>query len=213
MLLLTKPEKLSPPSHPVSMMGRSDGNVKPHCMMLSNFCRSPAWYTYALWVYAAGQHGHRRIDVAARSATANGSAAWPSGRCAYWSGACGGSKRCGRFRQTSPACATGWSRRWRTQRGAAKRIRRRYRVAEFEPFGPLVYLIEVAIGVSLLLGLLSRLGALLGLLMGSIFGWGSIRFRRVALDLYVSDHHPGAVRRRSAWPRPWRRRAHAVAHR
>lgn len=33
-------------------------------------------------------------------------------------------------------------------------------------FGPLVYLIEVAIGVSLLLGLLSRAGALLGLLMG-----------------------------------------------
>lgn len=33
-------------------------------------------------------------------------------------------------------------------------------------FGPLVYLIEVAIGVSLLLGLLSRVGALLGLLMG-----------------------------------------------
>jgi len=32
-------------------------------------------------------------------------------------------------------------------------------------FGPLVYLIEVAIGVSLLLGLLSRLGALLGVLM------------------------------------------------
>jgi uncharacterized membrane protein YphA (DoxX/SURF4 family) len=33
-------------------------------------------------------------------------------------------------------------------------------------FGPLVYLIEVSIGVSLLLGLLSRLGALLGVLMG-----------------------------------------------
>ncbi len=33
-------------------------------------------------------------------------------------------------------------------------------------FGPLVYLTEVAIGVSLLLGLLSRLGALLGVLMG-----------------------------------------------
>ncbi len=33
-------------------------------------------------------------------------------------------------------------------------------------FGPLVYLMEVAIGVSLLLGLLSRAGALLGLLMG-----------------------------------------------
>jgi uncharacterized membrane protein YphA (DoxX/SURF4 family) len=32
-------------------------------------------------------------------------------------------------------------------------------------FGPLVYLIEVAIGVSLLLGVLSRLGALLGTLM------------------------------------------------
>lgn len=32
-------------------------------------------------------------------------------------------------------------------------------------FGPLVYLIEVAIGVSLLLGLLSRLGAVLGVLM------------------------------------------------
>jgi uncharacterized membrane protein YphA (DoxX/SURF4 family) len=32
-------------------------------------------------------------------------------------------------------------------------------------FGPLVYLIEVAIGVSLLLGLLSRLGALLGVAM------------------------------------------------
>lgn len=33
-------------------------------------------------------------------------------------------------------------------------------------FGPLVYLTEVAIGVSLLLGLFSRLGALLGALMG-----------------------------------------------
>ncbi|HUB13114.1 MAG TPA: DoxX family membrane protein [Acetobacteraceae bacterium] len=33
-------------------------------------------------------------------------------------------------------------------------------------FGPLVYLTEVAIGLSLLLGLLSRLGAVLGLLMG-----------------------------------------------
>jgi uncharacterized membrane protein YphA (DoxX/SURF4 family) len=33
-------------------------------------------------------------------------------------------------------------------------------------FGPLVYLIEVAIGVSLLLGLLTRLGALLGVAMG-----------------------------------------------
>jgi uncharacterized membrane protein YphA (DoxX/SURF4 family) len=32
-------------------------------------------------------------------------------------------------------------------------------------FGPLVYLIEIAIGVSLLLGLLSRLGALLGVAM------------------------------------------------
>jgi uncharacterized membrane protein YphA (DoxX/SURF4 family) len=32
-------------------------------------------------------------------------------------------------------------------------------------FGPLVYLIEVAIGVSLVLGLLSRLGALLGVAM------------------------------------------------
>jgi uncharacterized membrane protein YphA (DoxX/SURF4 family) len=32
-------------------------------------------------------------------------------------------------------------------------------------FGPLVYLIEAAIGISLLLGLLTRLGALLGLLM------------------------------------------------
>jgi uncharacterized membrane protein YphA (DoxX/SURF4 family) len=33
-------------------------------------------------------------------------------------------------------------------------------------FGPLIYLAEVAIGVSLLLGLFSRAGALLGLLMG-----------------------------------------------
>ncbi len=33
-------------------------------------------------------------------------------------------------------------------------------------FGPLIYLMEVAIGVSLLLGLLSRAGGLLGLLMG-----------------------------------------------
>ena len=33
-------------------------------------------------------------------------------------------------------------------------------------FGPLVYATEVAIGVSLMLGLLTRLGALLGLLMG-----------------------------------------------
>ncbi|HLY87837.1 MAG TPA: DoxX family protein [Acetobacteraceae bacterium] len=33
-------------------------------------------------------------------------------------------------------------------------------------FGPLVYLIEVAIGVSLLLGVFSRAGAALGLLMG-----------------------------------------------
>jgi uncharacterized membrane protein YphA (DoxX/SURF4 family) len=33
-------------------------------------------------------------------------------------------------------------------------------------FGPLVYLVEVAIGVSLILGLFSRGGALLGLLMG-----------------------------------------------
>jgi uncharacterized membrane protein YphA (DoxX/SURF4 family) len=33
-------------------------------------------------------------------------------------------------------------------------------------FGPLVYLVELVIGVSLILGLLSRAGALLGLLMG-----------------------------------------------
>jgi len=33
-------------------------------------------------------------------------------------------------------------------------------------FGPLVYLVEVAIGVSLLLGLFSRAGAMLGVLMG-----------------------------------------------
>lgn len=33
-------------------------------------------------------------------------------------------------------------------------------------FGPLVYLVELSIGVSLLLGLFSRAGALLGLLMG-----------------------------------------------
>jgi len=33
-------------------------------------------------------------------------------------------------------------------------------------FGPLVYLVELAIAVSLLLGLFSRVGALLGLLMG-----------------------------------------------
>jgi uncharacterized membrane protein YphA (DoxX/SURF4 family) len=33
-------------------------------------------------------------------------------------------------------------------------------------FGPLVYLVEVCIGVSLMLGLFSRAGALLGLLMG-----------------------------------------------
>src|SRR4051794_5707413 len=33
-------------------------------------------------------------------------------------------------------------------------------------FGPLVYLVELAIGVSLLLGLCARAGALLGLLMG-----------------------------------------------
>ncbi len=33
-------------------------------------------------------------------------------------------------------------------------------------FGPLVYLVELTIGVSLLLGLFSRIGALLGLLMG-----------------------------------------------
>ncbi len=33
-------------------------------------------------------------------------------------------------------------------------------------FGPLVYLVELAIAVSLLLGLLSRAGALLGVLMG-----------------------------------------------
>ncbi len=33
-------------------------------------------------------------------------------------------------------------------------------------FGPLVYLVELAIGVSLLLGLFARAGALLGLLMG-----------------------------------------------
>jgi uncharacterized membrane protein YphA (DoxX/SURF4 family) len=33
-------------------------------------------------------------------------------------------------------------------------------------FGPLVYLVELAIAVSLLLGLFSRIGALLGLLMG-----------------------------------------------
>lgn len=33
-------------------------------------------------------------------------------------------------------------------------------------FGPLIYAIEVLIGVSLMLGLFSRLGALLGLLMG-----------------------------------------------
>lgn len=38
-------------------------------------------------------------------------------------------------------------------------------VPDIGVFGPLVYLAEVAIGVSLMLGLLTRLGALLGLLM------------------------------------------------
>ena len=33
-------------------------------------------------------------------------------------------------------------------------------------FGPFIYLMEVAIGVSLMLGLLSRAGAVVGLLMG-----------------------------------------------
>ena len=45
-------------------------------------------------------------------------------------------------------------------------------------FGPLVYLVEVAIGVSLLLGLFSRVGALLGLLMGL----------NLWLGLYSADH-------------------------
>jgi uncharacterized membrane protein YphA (DoxX/SURF4 family) len=39
-------------------------------------------------------------------------------------------------------------------------------LANLALFGPLVYLVELAIGVSLLLGLFSRAGALLGLLMG-----------------------------------------------
>jgi uncharacterized membrane protein YphA (DoxX/SURF4 family) len=58
-------------------------------------------------------------------------------------------------------------------------------------FGPLVYLIEVAIGVSRLLGLLSRLGAL----PGGGDGPQSVAralfvARRMALDLYVpGDHH------------------------
>jgi uncharacterized membrane protein YphA (DoxX/SURF4 family) len=45
-------------------------------------------------------------------------------------------------------------------------------------FGPLVYLVELAIGVSLLLGLLSRAGALLGVLMGL----------NLWLGLYSADH-------------------------
>src|SRR5262249_58848519 len=39
-------------------------------------------------------------------------------------------------------------------------------------FGPLVYAIEVAIAVSLILGVVTRLGAALGALMAITFGWG-----------------------------------------
>ncbi len=39
-------------------------------------------------------------------------------------------------------------------------------IPQIDIFGPLVYAIEVSIGVSLIIGLLSRWGALLGLLMG-----------------------------------------------
>ena len=45
-------------------------------------------------------------------------------------------------------------------------------------FGPLVYLVEVLIGVSLLLGLFSRVGALLGMLMGINLWFG----------LYSAEH-------------------------
>jgi uncharacterized membrane protein YphA (DoxX/SURF4 family) len=45
-------------------------------------------------------------------------------------------------------------------------------------FGPLVYLVELAIGVSLLLGLCARAGALLGLLMGL----------NLWLGLYSAEH-------------------------
>jgi uncharacterized membrane protein YphA (DoxX/SURF4 family) len=41
----------------------------------------------------------------------------------------------------------------------------RFVVPNIAVFGPLIYLIEVAIGISLMLGLLSRLGALMGALM------------------------------------------------
>ena len=69
-------------------------------------------------------------------------------------------------------------------------------------FGPLVYLVELAIGVSLLLGLFSRAGALLGLLMGLNLWLGLYSARqRMAVDLHVPGHDPGVVRHRSAGPR------------
>ena len=68
-------------------------------------------------------------------------------------------------------------------------------------FGPLVYLVELTIGVSLLLGLFSRAGALLGLLMGAQpVARAVFRGQRVAVDLHVPGHDPGVVRHRSAGP-------------
>ena len=65
------------------------------------------------------------------------------------------------------ACNTGWSRKRTTPRSCCKANWCAMIVLpNLTVFGPLVYLVELAIGVSLLLGLFSRAGALLGLLMG-----------------------------------------------
>ena len=53
-------------------------------------------------------------------------------------------------------------------------------------FGPLVYLVELLIGVSLLLGLFSRAGATLGLLMGINLWLGPLA-RRVGGSIVSSN--------------------------
>ena len=78
-------------------------------------------------------------------------------------------------------------------------------------FGPLVYLVELAIAVSLLLGLFARAGALLGLLMGlnlwlGLYSapdeWPWTYMFLVMIQALVRDRSagPGARRRRIAPP-------------
>ena len=132
-----------------------------------HFLTQPGWFTPVFWLLLLASIAIAvlvwRTDPAQRT-LAFASRLWVL-RC--WSAPCGGSRRFGRSRRISTACAIGWSKRWRTP---ACRCRARLVgdlvLPNLNLFGPLVYLIEVAIGVSLLLGLFSRLGALLGVLMG-----------------------------------------------